>query len=428
MKQPASNSSFVYFGSSTQAEVLPWQREPWCRQMQALAQSRVPHALLIAGEAGLGKRPFAQAWAQRLLCQTRLQDDQAVDQIAEHSCGHCKSCLLFMAGNHIDFKRVAPEDQSAQIKVDQVRSVNEFVFAKPQIAARRVVIIAPADKLNLAGSNALLKCLEEPADNSFIILVSSQPSYLPATIRSRCQRVVISQPNEDTAVAWLGEQTAKDDHSIERIRGALTIAKGAPLLAKHLLSEDLLDEYESMRDQFWRLFDSQCSDDPQYADSRYAESQGTENALTLAHQWSQLPIESVLQKIISWSHMAMRGIASIQQQAGVFAQAQTNDRQIDIILSAFDPLMNKNSLLQLMNKVDQQLLESEVAGVVGGEMYAHRLKSWCYHAGQKIDALYQDLIQYHTQLNQGANVNKQLLLESVLLRWQTIFKQALNAL
>lgn len=96
-----------------------------------------------------------------------------------------KRDALLDAGTHPDFKCIIVE-QGQVIKVDQLRDLITFSYGKPQIASQKVAIIYPAQAMNLQAANALLKTLEEPAEDMLIILVSDQPTLLPATVRSRC--------------------------------------------------------------------------------------------------------------------------------------------------------------------------------------------------------------------------------------------------
>jgi DNA polymerase III subunit delta' len=153
-----------------------WQTTLFTQVTQRYQQRRLPHALLFAGQRGIGKKAFAQTLANYLLCAER--SDQA--------CGRCHACELLKANNHPDLLLLEPEENKA-IKVDEVRAVSQFVSTSSQYQQAKVVIIGAADSMNRSASNALLKTLEEPANNVYLILLVEQPSFLLATIRSRCQ-------------------------------------------------------------------------------------------------------------------------------------------------------------------------------------------------------------------------------------------------
>lgn len=175
-----------------------WQYEAWQNLMQRLARNALPHALLLSGPTGLGKQSFALAFAQSLLCISRLTDDSA--------CAECKSCRLMVAGSHPDFLRLRVEEEKSQISVDQIRALSERLALSTQFGGFQIAIIAPADDMSASAANALLKTLEEPTADSIIMLVSDQPARLPATIRSRCQRIDFRIPTAAIAQTWLEQQ------------------------------------------------------------------------------------------------------------------------------------------------------------------------------------------------------------------------------
>lgn len=198
-------------------EALPWHADAW--QRLTAARTRLPHALLLQGQEGLGKRVFALRLARWLLCTH-------VD--ASGACGRCHGCALFDAGHHPDLLRVTLEEERTAITVDQIRGLADFISLKPHSASHKAVLIAPADLMNLNAANALLKLLEEPPLGSIFILASSRPARLPATIRSRCVPVVFRPPAAKIAQDWLAHRLGHAD------TGLLAAAGGAPLRAQQL--------------------------------------------------------------------------------------------------------------------------------------------------------------------------------------------------
>lgn len=215
--------------------IYPWLHTHLERVGEQLRQGRMPHALLVTGRPGLGKSAFAAQLAALLICE-----DRGNGQIA---CGQCTACKLQAAGNHPDYSyvTVAVDEKTGKvstvIKIDQVRALSEKLSLSRHGAGFKVVILEPADALNINAANSLLKTLEEPADNTVLILVSSQPGRLPPTIRSRCQQVRISAPGADAALAWLAGQ-----YDSPRPEVYLRLADGAPLRALTLAQEDALQE------------------------------------------------------------------------------------------------------------------------------------------------------------------------------------------
>lgn len=205
--------------------VAPWQGEAWERLVARRARGALPHALLISGPAGLGKRAFAERFAAWLLCEN------AVAQ----ACGQCRSCRLFAVRSQRDPEETRPDGTLAQpdghpghpdakfvgyvwnedarpkrmytqITVEQMRELSAWLALTPQFGRAQVVVIEPADELNVAAANALLKTLEEPSAGRYLLLVTAHPARLPATIRSRCQRIDFGLPAGGVALAWLEQQ------------------------------------------------------------------------------------------------------------------------------------------------------------------------------------------------------------------------------
>ena len=201
-------------------ELLPWQQATWTH-LQA-TRDRLPHSLLFSGPAGLGKNRFAQRFAASLLCASPMENGAP--------CGKCKSCHLLSVGNHPDYRVTTIEEDSSVITVDQVRELISYLSLRPHTSSRRVVILAPAEMMNINAANSLLKVLEEPPADSVLILVSHRPQLLSATIRSRCARFEFRPPPLSQAEDWLQKEGLPRD----AIPDLLAAAGGAPLRAAEL--------------------------------------------------------------------------------------------------------------------------------------------------------------------------------------------------
>ncbi len=221
--------------------IHPWLESDW-RRLVALG-ARMPHALLFIGPAGMGKRDLAEALAAHLLCLSPAADGQA--------CGTCRGCTLRTSGNHPDLMRLVPaaeaaagEDaeaaanadaapakgKSAQIVIEQVREVQRALAVTGHQGGRRVVIVDPAEAMNVFTANALLKLLEEPPPECTFVLVSSAPRRLLPTIRSRCQQWSFALPPEETTQAWL---RGRDDAH----RALFALCGGVPLAAERMAGQ-----------------------------------------------------------------------------------------------------------------------------------------------------------------------------------------------
>jgi DNA polymerase III subunit delta' len=205
--------------------VAPWQAEAWSKLVERRARGTLPHALLLCGPPDIGKRAFAEQAAAMLLCE---RDGDA-------PCGNCRSCKLFAIRSQRDPEETRPDGTLAQpnghpghpdarfvgyalnekaspkkmfteLVVEQIRDLSAWLSLPPQMGRAQVAVLEPADGLNVAAANALLKTLEEPGAGRHLILVSSKPAQLSATIRSRCQRIDFRLPSMVQALTWLAAQ------------------------------------------------------------------------------------------------------------------------------------------------------------------------------------------------------------------------------
>ena len=229
----------------------PWQQQVFDSAVQSHVQGRLGHALLLVGPAHLGKHAVAEALANRLLCTAPRGDGFA--------CGQCRSCRMFPAQTiglvttqaHADLQRVGLEPNEkgdklrSEITVEQIRRLGQWFSLTAQFGGAQVAIIDPADLMNISAANALLKTLEEPAPNRFLLIVTSRPGRLPATIRSRCQRLEFRLPPADAAATWLRQRGFSDS----QIGPALAAARGNPGLAEQWLGNGGLQLRNEVQEQ-----------------------------------------------------------------------------------------------------------------------------------------------------------------------------------
>jgi len=234
--------------------IYPWQENSW-QQLQLLRQ-RMPHAILFHGAAGIGKSDFIEQFAQGLLCEAVLPDG--------HACGQCASCGWFSQHNHPDYRRVRPEaleDEPAEeeggdaeakksakaskapskeIKIEQIRALADFMNISTHRQGLRVVVLYPAEALNLPASNALLKTLEEPPPGTVFLLASNSLDRLLPTILSRCRKFAMTMPSHEEALSWLKAQGVADADSWLSEQG------GAPLAALAQAETGNRDDMEAL--------------------------------------------------------------------------------------------------------------------------------------------------------------------------------------
>jgi len=179
---------------------LPWLATACDTLRRARAGGRFPAALLIHEQSGSGGAWLALYAARTALCRA-----------AGAPCGQCDDCRRVAADTHPDLLRVGPTEESKQIRVEQVRELCAELALTSHGAGATVAIIDPAEAMNANAANALLKTLEEPRPGATLVLVTAAPSRLPATVRSRCQRLSAPAPARAACLAWLEEEGGKRD-------------------------------------------------------------------------------------------------------------------------------------------------------------------------------------------------------------------------
>ena len=217
--------------------MYPWQQSQWQQIDQLIVANRLPHAIFLQGNQGLGKTNFAVSLANAVLCKQPTADHQA--------CGSCPSCQLLAAGTHPDLYHLKPvpaentksKKPTLNIRIDDIRTLCAKLNQTSQYGGYRVAILEQADQLTLAAANSLLKTLEEPGRDTLIILTSARAHRLPVTIRSRCQLMRFTVPDASLSLAWLGRQPPAAGVNEKQLQQALDYAFGSPLSALAYLQE-----------------------------------------------------------------------------------------------------------------------------------------------------------------------------------------------
>jgi len=202
--------------------IYPWQNNEWMRLREL--SKRPAHGLLFKGAKGIGKLDLAINFAQSLLCQ---RPDES-----GYACGKCPACHWFEQGAHPDYRLLQPEalslegeeietgkKPSKQISVDQIRGLADFFGMSAHQGGRRVIVIHPAEAMNISAANALLKNLEEPPQGLLFILVSHKPQQLLPTILSRCVSFALASPDAETSIRWLSAQGVKNSAEVLAVSG-----------------------------------------------------------------------------------------------------------------------------------------------------------------------------------------------------------------
>jgi DNA polymerase-3 subunit delta' len=211
--------------------IYPWQTEQWQQVLRYLKATRLAHAILLSGPTAIGKLDFCLAFIQRLNCTHPTIDD--------HACGECKNCHLFKAKTHPDIRLINVDEEInqdkktqnklEQIKVDDIRDINQFMTLSRQQGAYKIICINHAETMNINAANALLKTLEEPSENAILFLITHRADALLPTIRSRCQTWKFNLPDEQRSLRWLSNQQKQVDWQT-----LLKVAGNRPLMALDL--------------------------------------------------------------------------------------------------------------------------------------------------------------------------------------------------
>jgi DNA polymerase-3 subunit delta' len=173
----------------------------------AMARDRIPHAYLFYGAEGVGKKTVAGVFAKALNCKSGRDSLDA--------CDTCSSCLKIDHGNHSDVMTIKAQGQS--IRIQEIRELQEQMKFSPFEGGKRIFIVVDADRMNIASANATLKTLEEPSASNILILITSRPHQLPATVLSRCQHVRFNPLRRETVVSFLEEKSSLDHKSAHLI-------------------------------------------------------------------------------------------------------------------------------------------------------------------------------------------------------------------
>ncbi len=315
----------------------PWQAGLWQGLIARLRAGRLPHALLLTGPAGLGKRHFAEGFSRAMLCDTPLEDGSA--------CGGCRGCLLLKAGSHPDYLLVEPEEEGKGIGIGAVRELAAFQSLKSQYGRQRVIQLQPADRLNTAAANALLKTLEEPAGDTVLILTTDHPMALLPTIRSRCQQLIFRPIVEPSAsvLGWMRSHLQSDESSPEAL---LQMAAGAPLKALSLVNDGELALRQKLFDEFRTM------------------TEGRLSPLKLAESWLEQGTASVL----PWLYLCLADMVQLKMVPNASRLTNPmwrNDLQVmaekvdlDFLQALLGLVLERTRLLQ--GQVNQQVILEEL--------------------------------------------------------------------
>lgn len=298
--------------------LFPWQQTLWQHVIARVEQQRMPHAVLLTGVAGLGKNLFAVKMAESLLC---LATDSQF-----HACGVCHSCQIMQAGNHPDHLTIRVEEAGKSIKIEQIRALKEKQSLTPSIAKWKTVVIEAADSMTNSAANSLLKLLEEPQNNTILILTSDAVHRLPVTIRSRCQQMHMTAPDYSITLPWLSSQGISTD--IEQLQKLASLTLDAPFAIVTALETNEWQRYQQLQQDFDLLLQHQA------------------NPVQMASQWQQYDLLKVMHQLLSTIKIRLK-----QHYSG-YAEVSKTQQYWQIV----DCIVNTIKLVSSSNNYNKTLL------------------------------------------------------------------------
>jgi DNA polymerase III subunit delta' len=330
---------------------FPWQKPLWDKLTSQFNENKLAHAYLIFGSQGIGKELFAYEFSRYVMCSTP-------SNLA--ACGTCENCKYGFdaetGSGHPDIVVLAIEEGSRDIKIDQVRSLSDFLVKTSHAGRAKIAIIIDAHRMNSATANALLKTLEEPTTNTYLLLSTHLPGSLPATIRSRCHKISMATPDQQTAVDWLAQHVAEQENTSALARAS----QNRPLFALELSQSDGLENQQQFLSKLIQLSTGKTS---------------IQATVVLAGKIGE---QAVIRYLVQVSTILIKYLLINQQPSEMETEHQA-------LLAIFqqDKAVSAPILLMLMRFYDQ-------------------------------------VQEAHRQLLGGTNPNPQLIMESLLWRWSQL--------
>ena len=232
------------------ASVQPWQQALVDQLVELKRNQKLPHGLLIELQTAVDSVQFGWYLVTALLCDSSS---------SRPPCGECKSCRLMQANNYPDFTYTTLQENektnkpNKDIKIEQIRRLIHQISLTNTLNAGKFALIYPAEKMNQSAANSLLKTLEEPSDKSTLILLTHHSSRLPVTIRSRCQKWTVNNPDKPQALQWLQQQGMEQTLAAEYLQLAGDDAE----LALELFRQNFIQDSQAFSDLLQSFLNNQ---------------------------------------------------------------------------------------------------------------------------------------------------------------------------
>jgi DNA polymerase III subunit delta' len=319
-----------------QRRLCPWLKPALSRLEAAYAAARLGHAWLIGGPPGSGKLNLALVFARRVLERGPKQDPpvlSAEDAVASYADRHAP------ADHHPDLHWLFPDEDKTAIAVEQIRELGATLSLKAHAGGAKVVIFEPADGMTTAAANALLKTLEEPSADTYLLLLADQPNRLPATIRSRCQRLDVPRPTPAELAVWLGVQPGD-------LAAAWTMTSGSPLQVAGLMADEKANETNQLSEQLilisqdkapvQTIAESWAKGDPELALTWLTRELHRQIRARLAPGSTSVTDRAALALHNAWSDLTLRRL---------FEQHETAERLLSLVGSGLNLELGLQALL-----------------------------------------------------------------------------------
>ena len=322
----------------------------------ALLHNTVHHAYLFAGPEGVGKELAALGLCQALNCTEK--PTASVD-----ACGVCATCQRISRRNHPDVQWVMPEAEwvargwagksdfnhtpSRELKVEQIRSLQERLSYKPLEAAYKVVIVACAHLLNSQAQNAFLKTLEEPPSNTVMVLLASAPERLLPTIRSRCSRVSFGPLPKPFVI-----DTVKEKRKLSPLEAELVAELSGGSLSRAL--EWNVDELQARRqliESFEKLTKTDARGWLQFAEEYGESRESAEQALRMLRVW----LRDVAVVGLGQAPLVNRDLADLAQTSAKKRAREVIFRQLEWVDETYEAISQRNAAARL--QLERMLIE-----------------------------------------------------------------------
>jgi len=293
-----------------------WFKPAFATLTKSYHADKMHHALLLVAPELSGKAEFAAKLSQSVLC-----DSNKESKLLGEACNQCKSCHLFNSGSHPDLyyndRELNKQGKVKQnISIKQIRLLTDKLSATAQMNGWRIGVIASVEKLSRGAFNALLKSLEEPGQQTLLILLVGQYYQVPQTIRSRCQKLMFDL-NSEPLIAWLVEQTECDRETAEN---AIKHTENAPLAAKAFIESGSAKDYSQLSNDLDKLLANEITPQEVFSKHKHLQEQCWRY---MAHYFNQIQRQSLTEPNSRYAKLPKASLFGLYEQLIQYHKGQS---------------------------------------------------------------------------------------------------------